>query len=75
MRDCNTLATLNLILGTLQDILSVLAQINTCKVRTTEFYLSFDALTTRGSRFVEVISEPRTGANREIACRIVIRYR
>lgn len=40
-----------------------------------QFYLSFDALTTRGSSFEEVISEPRTGANREIACRIVILYR
>lgn len=38
-------------------------------------YLSFDAVTTTGSSFEHVISEPITGARRQIARRIVIRYK
>lgn len=42
---------------------------------TLDLYLSFDALMTTGRSFEQVISDPKTGASREIACRMVIRYK
>lgn len=38
-------------------------------------YLSLDKVTITGSNLEQVISEPMTGASREIARRIVIRYK
>lgn len=38
-------------------------------------YLSFDAVTRTGSSLEHVISEPMTGASRDIARKIVIRYK
>ena len=44
-------------------------------LRTQQLHLSFAALMTTGRSFEHVISGPITGARREIAWRMVIRYR
>lgn len=38
-------------------------------------HLSFEALITTGKSFWHVISEPMTGASKEIACKMVMRYK
>lgn len=81
MRDCNTFATLNLILGTLQKEIKFKRTpcYNKTLFQVSEYYqatyLSFDALITTGSSLEHVISEPITGARSEIARKIVIRYK
>lgn len=78
--DSNTLATLNFMLGTLHDIKQpgvrslndyTVGELSTIEIK----YLSFDAATTAGNNFEQVTSEPITGASREIARRMVIRYK
>lgn len=78
--DCNTLATLNLMLGTLwhatlcsiQVITNKSNKLSLCKQL---IHLSFDALMTIGRSWEQVISDPITGESRETACKMVIRYR
>lgn len=79
--DSKTFATLNLMLGTLQGIQqaavrkvikTLLFTIITLKKLK---YLSLDAVITIGNNSERVISEPITGASREIAWSMVIRYK
>lgn len=78
--DCKTLATLNLMLGTLIKVTFSLMQVKPSPKHKQDWqiefpYLSFDAVTTTGKSLEQVISDPITGASKEIACRTVIRYR
>jgi hypothetical protein len=38
-------------------------------------HLSFEDVMTTGSNCWQVMSAPMTGANKEIACKVVIRYK
>jgi hypothetical protein len=78
--DCNTLATLNLMLGTLWHATLCSIQVKTNKSNKLSLckqliHLSFDALMTIGRSWEQVISDPITGESRETACKMVIRYR
>lgn len=81
--DSKTLATLNFMLGTLQGEISssykMTDRIENLSSRITKqklvAYLSFDAVITTGNNFEQVISGPITGARRETARRMVIRYK
>lgn len=78
--DCSTFATLNLMFATLE-ILKLLALDSEIKMqmkifaRLEDYYLSLEAATTTGNSFWQVMSEPNTGAKREIACKMVRRYK
>jgi hypothetical protein len=77
MSDCRTLATLNFMFGTLtiEDCQQSLAEIIHLTCQLFKTHLSFEDAMTTGSNCWHVMSVPMTGASKEIACKVVIRYR